>query len=122
MERILPAIRDAARAHQVALADPEATVWSGSSMGGLTALRGVGLYPQHVRAASVCSPSMWWTPDPAASPRDLLRPWNTGETDWVTERLLRSGVDVDLRFSEGGHDHACWRAAWVDDLEALFAE
>lgn len=105
VDEVLPWVRDEAEQSGVALAGPESTVLAGSSMGGLTALRAVGLHPEHFTAVSVCSPSMWWTPDPAAGPQDLLRERAAGEGDWITDRLTETrGVTARMAISVGLHE------------------
>ncbi|MCP3424545.1 alpha/beta hydrolase-fold protein [Rothia sp. AR01] len=130
-----------------ALAGRESRVVAGQSLGGLSALIAALELPGHYGHALAHSPSMWWTPDGASTPRDMGR--RTGE-DWVTDRfraapagdvrvqlavgdregltlprldilrgvLLERGWNAVSATYGGGHDVAWWRGALLDGLEA----
>lgn len=126
---------------------PSRTVVSGQSLGGLTALFALAHAPEVFGLALAHSPSMWWRPDPGASPRDLgsatvtwvvdtlgaaevptgraridvgsLEGSMATRADALTERLRDRGWAIECHHYTGGHDHACWRGALIEGLATL---
>lgn len=119
-------------------------VIAGQSLGGLSALLAAHLHAADYGTAICQSPSLWWTPDGASTPRDL----GSHSLDWICEQSLhrparstRVHLDVGLREGltlprthqlnqllqakgwdsrintyDGGHDFAWWRGALIDQL------
>ncbi len=130
--------------------DPERTVVSGSSMGGLAALY-VGLRASDVFGAVLSqSGSFWWRPNDeephewlnrryAESPRLPLRLYldvgifetsitpGDGPTQVEVNRRMRDvlcekGYDVTYAEFEGGHYWGCWKGTLADGLVALLGQ
>lgn len=134
-----------ATAHDVDLAGRDRRIIAGQSLGALSALWAAHTRPDSYGIVIAQSPSMWWRPGGAGSPRDLgMRP-----SDWITEEfsgrlvgdariLLTAGVREGLTLNrvhllrqtlrsrgwaasidvyDGGHDIAWWRGALLDRLE-----
>ena len=127
--------------------DPNLNVISGQSLGGLSALYAGVLHPDRYTTIIAQSPSLWWSPEPGCTPRDLMLPTH----GWLTERMLQStrlpsqviidvgtreiamvtkahildmalssrGVLHELQVHDGGHDYAWWRGALIDHLSQL---
>ncbi|QGU06424.1 Enterochelin esterase [Corynebacterium occultum] len=127
----------------------EGRLIAGQSLGGLSALLAAHLQPEVYGTAICQSPSLWWTPDGASTPRDF----GSRSLDWIAEesalrpaRSTQVHLDVGLREGltlprthqlnqllcakgwssqvntyDGGHDFACWRGALIDQLAQSLA-
>ncbi|APT88448.1 hypothetical protein CFRA_03215 [Corynebacterium frankenforstense DSM 45800] len=117
---------------------------AGQSLGGLSALLALLERPGAVDAVIAQSPSVWWWPGRACSPRDL----DAHRVDWLAARFTAAepqtarvvlgvgtreglmlpkthtlahvmaarGWDARVRVWDGGHDLACWRHDLIDAL------
>lgn len=89
----------------ISLASPERRIVAGQSLGGLSVLCAARDLGEHYGHAISQSPSMWWTPDGASTPRDLgscITPWVTGSFPASPEHGRRQPtihLDVGLRES-----------------------
>lgn len=132
--------------------DPENNLIAGQSLGGLSALYAGIRHPERYSTIIAQSPSLWWSPEPGSTPRDLARPTH----GWLTEQYyqtkakalpqhviidvgVREGAMVnkahmlamalkardinhELHVHDGGHDWAWWRVALLEHLGAPPAE
>lgn len=137
----LTAVLDAA----VADGDPAVPlIVAGQSLGGLSALLALLERPGAADVVIAQSPSVWWRPGRACSPRDL----DAHRVDWLAARFAAAepqttqvvlgvgsreglmlpkthtlaqvmaarGWDARVRVWDGGHDLACWRHDLIDAL------
>jgi enterochelin esterase-like enzyme len=123
------------------------TVFSGQSLGGVTALMAAIEMPEVFGVVLSHSPSMWWTPDGkrlpfmftedndswvtervmSASLKDVRLRLTVGSLEGVMvphvrrlhERLVATGAESELVIYTGGHDFAWWRGALIDGLASL---
>lgn len=72
-----------ARTHGVTVDLGRGNILAGQSLGGLSGLYMARAFPQRYSAVIAQSPSMWWTPDGSARPRDL----GTRCNDWITAQF-----------------------------------
>ena len=139
-------LKEQAAAHGLNI-DPTLNVIAGQSLGGLSALYAGLLNPQRYSTIIAQSPSLWWSPEPGCTPRDLTLPTH----GWITEKTYHSqtppghviidagaregamvtkahlldmacasrGIDHELHVYDGGHDQAWWRGALLDHLSQL---
>lgn len=120
-------------------------ILAGQSLGGLAGLAVANAHPGRIGKLIISSPSLWWHPDPAATPADLagqIRPWIVGKLGpWprtsvhlsvglhegllvphvlaLKQALCDHGLPesaVRLRVYDGGHDVAWWREELIDAL------
>lgn len=126
--------------------DPAENIIAGQSLGGLSALYAGLLSPGHYSSIIAQSPSLWFSPDPGSTPRDLINPSH----GWLTEQYYRAkalpkhiilnvgvregemvnkahmlsmalkvrDVEHELHVYDGGHDWAWWRVALLEHLGA----
>ncbi|RLM24493.1 enterochelin esterase [Brenneria alni] len=126
--------------------DPDLTVVSGQSYGGLSALYAGLFWPQRFGRVLTQSGSFWW-------PHFTTRPGR--ESGWLTEQvqqgaggqtpltifqeagnreeginvvnqqmyqaLIAAGHRVNYRVYEGGHDSLCWRGGLIDGCRWLLS-
>lgn len=131
--------------HGIRFAGRAGRVLAGQSLGGLSALYAALELPQAYGTVLAQSPSLWWTPETRATPRDL---GTRSGGDWITERFSRTppgatrirldvgaregltvpqteilartlderGWENEMTIYDGGHDFAWWRGALLDGL------
>lgn len=125
------------------------TLLAGQSLGGVTALMAAAHAHTTFGGVIAHSPSMWWHPDGKRRPIDFSETdasWVTAEVlhqlpedvhirlavgslegmmvphvRHLHSELVNTGIESHLTVYTGGHDHAWWRGALIDDLEALLS-
>src|SRR5699024_12784010 len=83
--RGLSSLKEQAAAHGLNI-DPPLNVIAGQSLGGLSAHHAGLLNPHRYSTITAQSPSLWWSPEPGCTPRDLTLPTH----GWSTEKTYHS--------------------------------